>query len=138
MQGKKKQFNYEKFEPSNMLLGKILSRIQAERRLMIIKSAVKFAVFLLFLIGSAVELIPAFEFMRNGLIESGFTQYLNLLFSDFETVVIYWQNFLLTLLESLPVFSIFIFLTVFLIFIESIKFSVCEFNSFRQKLIINL
>lgn len=116
----KKLFTYlNPPEPPGDLFKKIMHRIHEERRLLIIKR--RLVIFSISLIGSIVAFIPAFQTVKTGFIESGFTEYLSLLFSDTGIVVTYWQNFTFSLLETLPIMSLVAFLITMLVFLESLK-----------------
>lgn len=99
---------------------RIMNRIHKEQRLLVIKRRI--AVFSVILVGCVIALLPAFNMVKIALAESGFMQFLSLLFSDFGVVASYWQSFALTLLESLPILSLTIFLAVILGFLESAKY----------------
>lgn len=109
-------------EPPKGLFNKIMARIQEERRLLTIKRRI--TIFSLGVVGSAVALIPTFKMVQTGLYESGFLYFFSLIFSDFGTVVSYWQNFIMSLLETLPVINLVILLIIIFIFMESLKFLV--------------
>jgi len=116
-----KLFNYLKTpEPAEGLFEKITQRIRKEQRLLIIKR--RLALFSIGVVGSAAAFIPVFRMVQSGFTESGFTEFFSLIFSDLGPVTAHWQNFVLALLESLPVMSIAAFLGIIFIFIESLKF----------------
>ncbi len=119
--------NYEKLfselessELPNGLLGKIMFRIREEKRLSSTRR--RLAVFSISAIGSLVAFVPIFQMMQSEISNSGFVQFLSLIFSDFGTVMAYWQNFALTILETLPVLSLIAIFVVVFIFLESIMF----------------
>lgn len=115
-----KLFSYLKSpEPPAYLLKKIMAGIHEKSRLLSLKQ--RLVLFSLSLLGSLVAFVPALQTLRTALTESGFIQFLSLLFSDAETVIVYWQNFVYSLLETLPVMSLAIFLTIFFIFLGSLK-----------------
>lgn len=109
-------------EPPEEIFDKIMHRIHRQERFLALRRRI--IVFSLGLVGSLAAFIPAFSLMQQSLAESGFTQFSSLIFSDFGIVLTYWQNFALTLLESLPVLSIVAFLATIFIFLESLKFLV--------------
>lgn len=120
------QKDYEKLfshleqpEPPDCLLNKIINHIRQKRRLQALKW--RFPLFAVLLVGSATAAIPAFQSARSSLVESGFTQFLSLLFYDTGAVMAYWDSFASALLESFPVISIVLFLAVVFIFLESLK-----------------
>jgi hypothetical protein len=99
---------------------RIMNRIHKEQRLLVIKRRI--AVFSVILVGCVIAILPAFNMLKTAFTESGFMQFLSLLFSDFEVMVAYWQQFLPSLLESFPVLNLMAFLTVILGFLESAKY----------------
>lgn len=109
-------------EPPKGLFNKIMARIQEERRLLTIKR--QLVIFSLGVAGSAIAFIPAFKMLQTGLYESGFLQFFSLIFSDFGTVISYWQNFVMSLLETLPIINLAILLTIIFVFMGSLKFLV--------------
>jgi hypothetical protein len=106
-------------ELSGGLFGKIIQRIQNERRLRSIKRRIAF--FSVGTVFSIVAFIFTLQMARAGFAESGFFQFFSLLFSDFSSVVLYWRNFGLTLLETLPVVSLTVFLGSVLLLMELLK-----------------
>lgn len=101
------------------LLDKIMTRIKMEKSLLAVKR--KLIVFSLGFAASAIGLVPVFNLVRADFAESGFFQFFSLLFSDFSVAVNYWQTFAMSLLETVPVVSMAIFLAVILVFLWSLK-----------------
>ena len=114
-------------EPPDDLLAKIKSRLLKEQRLRLQR---KLVIFTITMTVSAIALIPAFKFVQQELVASGFIQFLSLAFSDFTIVSIYWKNFLMSLLESMPAISLSLFLTVILLFLGSLKLWLKNFRLF--------
>ena len=108
----------EALEPTDDLLGKVLSRLDKERFIVIRRRIALLSGFLVVLV---LALVPAFKMVWDGINASGFTQFLSLLFSDSGVVMAYWQSFGLTLLESLPVISIVVFLAIVVSFLGSAR-----------------
>jgi len=102
------------------LLEKILGRIQKERRLLVVRRRI--FVFSCGIAGSIAVFIPALNMVRTGFIESGFTQFFSLLFSDTGTIMAYWKNFAMSLLETMPVLELAILSFSVLAFLEFLKF----------------
>jgi len=114
------QLRQKNTEPSQELLAKIMLRVQKEERLLVIKR--RTAIFFVATLISGLAFIPAWQMLSSGLASSGFVQFLSLLFSDFEIIASsYWQNFIFSLLEAVPVVNLIIFLSVLLIFLESLQ-----------------
>ena len=115
--------------PDN-LFEKIMHRIQKERQSLILKRKVMiFSIGMIGIIGAAAAFIPAFKMARTELYESSFLYFLSLIFSDFGTVAAYWQNFIMSLLETLPVMGLAIFLLTILVFLGSLRFLVRNIKS---------
>ena len=112
----------EPLKPPEELFGKIMERIHRQERLAALRK--RLIIFSIGLAGSLAAFVPALRLMQQSLAESGFAQFFSLIFSDFGIVLTYWQNFALTLLESLPALSIAVFLVTIFVFLESLKFLV--------------
>lgn len=106
-------------QPSELLFFKVMDRIDKEEK--IIKIRRRVVVFAVSVAVSAAALVPAWQQVYLGFIESGFFHFFSLLFSDAAIVMIYWRSFLLSLLEALPVMSLIVFSAVVLVFLESLK-----------------
>lgn len=111
--------NIQPFEPPVGLFERIMRRIDEERRLITVKRRV--FLFSAGLFVTIVALVPAARMAWNGLTESGFLKFLSLIFSDAEIIAGYWQNFVMSLLETLPVMGLVLFLAVTLAFLEMLK-----------------
>jgi len=81
----------------------VLSRISRHSRR---TARVKVAVLGFFALAAFLSIIPAVGLMVRGFQQSGFLQYFSLLFSDGRSVMASWQEFVLSLAESLPVVGI--------------------------------
>ncbi|MDD5043163.1 MAG: hypothetical protein PHD51_00640 [Patescibacteria group bacterium] len=121
--------NYEKLftrlpspEPPAGLFQRTLLRLEEERKLAAVKR--RLALFSVGLLGSIVALVPVFKMVYAGFAESGFIKFLSLIISDTGIVAAYWQNFALSLLETLPAMSLILLLAVVLVFLELLKLSV--------------
>lgn len=111
--------NYRLAEAPDGLFDKIMGRLQKERKILTLKR--RLAIFSLGAILSALGLIPAYQTLQASLAESGFFQFFSLIFSDSQIISAYWQNFVLSLLESLPTLNLIIFLAVTIVFLEFLK-----------------
>lgn len=100
------------------LLDKILARIQKEKRFSAIRQTI---IFTCTLMASLLACFPAFKLLYAEANQSGFLNFLSLIFSDFSLIMPYWQNFGLALLESLPSISLAAFLFIFIMVLQSIK-----------------
>lgn len=117
-------------EMSDRLLSKIIGRIKEERRNLSIKQ--RLIIFSIGLTFSSLAFMPTFRLVQNDLQISAFGQFLSLLISDGATMLIYWKNFSMTLLESLPVMSLAIFVAVIYIFVQSLKYLTLDIKNIYQ------
>ncbi|MFA5124414.1 MAG: hypothetical protein WC473_01120 [Patescibacteria group bacterium] len=124
--------SYHSPEPSEELLNEIvfgLNREQAKR------AKRRLAIFSLTLVASLVAVVPALRLIWQDISQSGFTDFISLFFSDPDMALAYWQNFVLALLEVLPVLSLALFLTTLAVFMESLKLLVKNFKSAYPRLV---
>ena len=70
---------------------------------------------------SFVAFFPLGSALVNAFSNSSLSQYLSLLFSGDGTLATYWQELTLSIVESLPILSITLFLTVGIVFIYSLN-----------------
>lgn len=103
------------------LFAKVMSGIITERKLQIRRRL--FGIFIL-LLASAAAIIPAGQAFWLDVTNSGLNLYLTLAFSDLGAILNNWQDFSLTLLESLPVVSAAIMLGVIIVILLALKFAV--------------
>jgi hypothetical protein len=108
--------------PDSLLSGIITSIRRAERR----RAAERLILFFPLSIGSLIALYFTFRSTWAASAESGFFSYLSLLFSDFQVVITHWQNYSLSLLETLPAISISLSLASILLLINFIRLFVRE------------
>lgn len=106
-------------EPSKDLLEKITRRIRDEQQRRTVKQ--RLIVFSLGIAYSILAAIPAFQMVRTEMAASGLKEFLSLMLTDSEIITTYWQNFILIILESLPVMSLAILLAAVFAFLESLK-----------------
>ena len=87
-------------------------RIAASRKIMFFGTA---------LVASFIALIPAFQFVASSIAESGVGTFFSLIFSDLNNMVDNLSQFGLTIIESIPVMSIVLFLSIALVFLFALK-----------------
>ena len=109
-------------EPPGGLLQRIMARIQYERRLMSLKKRI--IIFSLTLIISLAAVIFISKMTMSVATASGYTSFFSLIFSDLRIVLINWQSYGLSLLESFPVLGATGVLVAILILMESLKYLV--------------
>ena len=102
-----------------VLFEKIMLRIGIEQKAISIKR--KVVIFSVMLAVSFAGLIPAVKVAYSGFTTSGFTQLFSLIFSDTAAVMGFWQNFALSLLETLPINGILLAGVLSVIFFGSLK-----------------
>jgi hypothetical protein len=123
--------NLRPAEPPADLLDKILFRIGQEQQ---IAHSVRLKARLIF--SSAVTLLmlafllPVWNWFYGEITQTGFTQFFSLIFSDMDTIINYWQDFALSLLESLPFYSLAGILTVIFILLFSGRYMVHDIRTF--------
>jgi hypothetical protein len=115
-------------QPPPWLLEKVLKRIDLERKLRAMRR--RFGLALATLISISGALVPVWRAFWADISQSGFDQFFKLALYDFKTVLANWQDFTLSLLESLPVLSTVILLIVILALLLSLKFTVKNGKAF--------
>jgi len=119
------------------LFNQIMFRIKAEQRKAVLKR--KIGIFAFVLAVSFVGFVPAFSMAWTGIANSGFIQLFSLAFSDTKIVMTYWQNFILSLLESLPIIGLLITGISLLVLLGSLKFLYKNIKVFQnQKQLISI
>ncbi|MDO8600802.1 MAG: hypothetical protein Q7R73_04360 [bacterium] len=101
------------------LFERIIARIHEEERLLSLKK--RLILFSTTIFVSVGGFIPVVSILRQEFAQSGFLQFLSLMFSDFGAVMANWQDFGLALLESLPIMGMAAFLLTILVFFWSLK-----------------
>lgn len=109
-----------KLEPPEYLFGKIMNRIKREQQLLNLRK--RLIIFSTGTAGSIIAFVPALNAVRADLTESGILHFISLVFSDFTTVVTLWKELAFSVLESLPIISIAVFLAAIFMFLGCIKF----------------
>ncbi len=70
---------------------------------------------------SLVALVPALQYTAEQFYASGFYDYLLLIVSDHSLVLTYWQQFALTLIESLPSLALLLLVPVVVVLLYSLR-----------------
>ncbi len=114
-------------EPPEGLLDKIILRIDVEKK----RRTVRFGVglFGVLAVAAVVAFIPALGELQSEMAGSGFSQFFSLIFSDTQVVLTYWREFVLSLVESMPLFGMTVVLGSVLVFLASVKFLVRDFSA---------
>jgi len=106
------------YEPREGLYRSILLRIDMEK---VRQAKRKFVIFAFSSAASFVASAAAFQYVIAEFGKSEFVQYFSLIFSDSQTVISYWREFVVLLTESLPVFGLTLFLTTAFITLFSFR-----------------
>jgi len=117
--------------PPSGLFGKIISRIQRERQFLTMRN--RLIVLSLGVVASFLAFIPAFNAVQSDFAQSGIMNFVSLLSYDFMAVIAVWNDFALSILESLPIVSITIFFTVTFVFLLSVKILMQDISSIFTK-----
>ena len=115
----KKNFSEVKYEPSQNLSSAIWRTLITRNERVV---RVKLFVFSIISLASGLGLIPVFKLLSNDLARSGFYQYLSLLFSSNGSIASYWQEFMFSIAESLPLASILFLLGLIFVFFLSLRY----------------
>ncbi len=99
-------------EASPDLLERVLLRLDVEQRLRRVRQRLVGALCLG--AGLLVSAIPAWHSFQVNIAQSGFSDFVGLGFHDFNLVAATWQDYLLSLVESLPLLSTTVLLVLLL------------------------
>ncbi len=106
-------------EPTGDFLNRVMGRIQREEKLMAAKRRIIF--FSSGFVGSLIAFIPVFSSTQAEVAKTGFFRVLSLIFSDSGAVMSFFNQYLLSLLETLPVLNIILLLIFSLAILEFAK-----------------
>jgi hypothetical protein len=85
-------------------------------------------------ITSLVAIFPVFMNVVERFSQSGFFQYLSLIFTDGEIVLSNWKIFVSSLLESAPFYEVTILLVAIFVLLESLKFAFRNFKMIQYRI----
>ena len=121
MKNHKSLFTYLKpAEPPPYLLDKIMAGIRHEQGSLKIK--VRFVLSLFAAVTMAAAFVPVWNSLQNEAAKSGFMQFVSLLFSDLNSVLVYWQEYGMSLLESIPFASLTGFLGIIFVLLFALRY----------------
>ena len=117
-------------DPPEELSARVLLSIQAEKQ--------RIACIRLYLFGtvsavSFVALFPALQYTFSEIASSGFNDYASLIFSDTASLLPYWKEFTLSLVETLPVFGLIISLGLVFVLLESLRNTIKNMNNLHHQ-----
>ncbi len=105
-------------EPGAGIYQAILTRIAYARQ----RSArVRAGLFSALAVLSGAALVPALRYAAGQFYASGFYDYVTLIFSDRSLVLMYWRQFSLSLVESLPSLALLLLLPLIFLLVYSIR-----------------
>ena len=114
-----KKSNQEIIDPSAGLLPAIMLRIEQEQRK---RLRIGIAIWACTAGVSCIGMAYAFSALQREIVRAGIPQFLSLIFSSPNAVRLFWNDFMLSILGSLPVLNILLALIPTLALLASIKF----------------
>ena len=126
----KKSFQKAIYHPEPRLSGDIwLSISKKEQKIHSLKLWVYSSIGVLSLVG----FVPVVINLVTRFVESGFSDYFSVIFSDIDSISFYWKDLLLSLVDSIPMTSLIISFSLIFVFFYSLKNMIYQF---RSKLLI--
>jgi hypothetical protein len=130
--------NISQINPPKGLHEKILMEIERKK----IRSArIRLGFWLVAFSGLFVFLVPITQNIFYKISQSGFSKYLSLILSDWDVLFTYWKEFMLSIIESMPLFEItavlsivFILLVLLKLVLKNIKVAFLSNNFLSTKL----
>jgi len=105
-------------EPRAGLYAAVMEHIaRAERR----AARIRTGLFGALALASGAALVPAFQYAAQQFYTSGFYDYLTLIISDRGSVLAYWQQFGLSLIEALPSLALLLLLPIVFALVYSLR-----------------
>lgn len=123
----------ESQEPPADLFNRIVLAIERRQR---VYARLKFSGFSLLSAVSIFLTVFAFGELARQLGQNGSLQFFSLIFSDLGIILANWQDFSLSVLESLPVFPITLSLAGALMFLVAIKFMLASLPKISRRLLV--
>ncbi len=127
MEGKKQLFNI--LEPKDSLKASIIKKIKKEEHKMFV---LKIGLSLSFSLGSVVSVVFLLTNIIKDYYKSGLSEYISLMFSDGSLLVSYWQSYIMSVVEALPIFAITLVLVSIWIFIMSSNSALLTLKNTRK------
>jgi len=113
------QRNLTEFEIPAGLFEKVMRRIELEKKAQILRRYFIFTS--VSFVAALILIFPAWRAFRSNIAQTGFNQYISLLFLDSKTVLANWQDYSLTLLESLPIINAILLLAAIFAILFTLK-----------------
>ena len=113
------------------LESRVLARLEKEKKSLARRN--------LFIFGAAdvlsgAGLVLTLIYVANLFVTSGFYNYISLFWSDTGAIGVFWQEMLLSLVESLPVLGLMAFLSVAAVLIFSLSKTIINFRLFYYEM----
>lgn len=110
-------------EPRVDLLDRIMNRIDTEKMLVpTFRVKIRLILAIIGACAAMTFIVPLWNIFQNDMAQSGFAQFVSLLFSDLDTVVNVWQDYAFSLIESLPLLSLTAILSTVLLLLFALKY----------------
>lgn len=127
MDGKKQLFSI--IEPKDSLKVSIIKKIKREElKKYILKTGLGIFISLSSIISTVFLLVNIIK----DYYKSGLSEYISLMFSDGSLLVSYWQSYIMSVVEALPIFTITLILVSVWIFIMSSNVVLSAFKNTRK------
>ena len=127
MQSKKQLF--QMIEPSENLKNSIINKIKTEE---IKKTMYKIAFGSVISLTSITIMIMSVINIFQDAYQSGLSGYISLLFSDGASVISFWQSYMMSIVESLPIIQITIVVASVWVFVWAMNTTVTGFKNRRS------
>jgi hypothetical protein len=120
---------FKMIEPSKKLESSILSKIKIEEtKRTVYKIVFSFGAFI---ISISTGIIFAINIIKDAS-QSGLSDYLSLIFSDGSAIISFWQSYMMSIAESLPIIPIAILVASIWIFVWSLNTILVTFKNSRS------
>lgn len=105
--------------PPKDLLDRIFFRINKEQRKRVLRARI--AAFGSLSIVAVFAMVFSLGELQAEISQSGFSYFISILFSDFWSISVYWKEFAISLIESMPIFGMAGVLGAIFLFLASLK-----------------
>lgn len=96
----------------------VLARIDREMRY---ASSLRLALLVPFVFIASAVAVTSFQYLSRETAQSGFSEYLSILFSDGSSILLYWREFLISIAETTPILGMALFLGAVIALAGSLK-----------------
>lgn len=106
-------------KPPRQLFYRIMERLGIEKKLKAIRKRLSFSYIALIIFGALI--LTAVLAIRHEVRESEFGPLVSLFLSDTDAAILYWREFALSVLESMPLYYFILFLSGLLLLLASLR-----------------